>query len=133
MKKLLLLSVIILGLYSCKKQEDLITDKSLVDTKFENTWITGNWKVQIAVDTTYNGSKVTSIVTSTEGSPLIFKVDFTGLAVNNKPFTYSLTTMLLNMDARNYKLTKVSDTRFNMTMHDYSTQQGLYYEYIKTK
>lgn len=118
MKKVLLLAVLALGLYSCKKNDAITTDIT------PKTWISGYWTCTNSADTLYNGKTVKSIDYSISNPGLNFTSETTGTAVNNTAFTYSLSTLKMSLFGQTWDIIKKSDTEFDITAHDNVAQIG---------
>lgn len=128
MKKIILASIILIGLYSCKKESSSNTPSS---------WISGKWKREDLIDTIYSGKTIAGINNfnvSLNPNELNFSSASTGTSTipSYGSFTFSLSNnTLVYSNGVTWSIVQISSTRFKLLMHENQYGIGWYDQYIK--
>ncbi|MFI5161240.1 MAG: hypothetical protein ACHQHN_08175 [Sphingobacteriales bacterium] len=130
MKKLLLASLIILSIYSCKKSSTSANTSS-------TTWISGKWQREAYIDTVFNGKSVAGINSfpvDLNPNELNFSGTTTGSTsvFNAGSFNYSLKALTVTYSSGvSWKIVQLSSIRFKLIMHSNSSNEGWSDQYVK--
>lgn len=119
MKKLILIPIIALLLYSCKKSDNTVPNVA-------TNWLSGKWKRTLYQDTTFDRVGGFVVTNHPQDNELNF-IDTNKLTqsiTGNSEYSYSISKGTINVGAttgRIYKLIKITDKQIKIYSNDYTT------------